>query len=324
MNEVFPIELTISQRIVHINSVEELRDVLNKVMRKQVFLKFGIIQMIGFKPIGAVFFDKKQINFKLTKALCDIHGVYTETPKQLAFRNNAKKQIDNYLQFIIDVTIAQRSTGIILTNNSFSVRETDRIEDSESFFTQDEIAKIFQKISTPHIRFLCKDFISNFKELHKIALIYYHKYGGYLLTFLLSLPTVKFADKQCYEIRDYHKGNYLIPTLIIKTQATGKEITICFYPPIVRTNAYSSVATLISSSNQVLGEITMKGIIVPKIETFKSILSLFAKAISGGVSIFSGVEFGAKCLYCKLPLEDPASIKRGYGKTCADKFNLPY
>ncbi len=324
MNELFPIELTISQKIVLINSVAQLRGILKSVMIKQMYLKYGVKDIIGYKFIGAVFFDKKQIRFKLTNVHCENDGRFSEKFEQFLVRNNAKEQIDNYLKFIIDCAKAKQSSGITLTDNIFSDRELYKIEEIETIFTDDEIVKIFQKISTPHTRFLCKYFIPNLKELHKIAMIYYAQYGGHLLTFLLSLPPIQFADKQCYEIKDYHRANYLIPTLTIKTLTTGTEITICFYPAIRRTNRYSSVASLINPSKQVLGEITTKGVIVPKNETYKSRLSLFAKAITDRVSIFSGVEFGTKCLYCKLPLEDPISIKWGYGKTCADKFDLPY
>lgn len=322
--DVFPIELIVARKVTKINSNPKLRKVLAKVMWKQGCTKYNVRSINGKKFIGAVFYNNKQVKFKLGDVMFTDDDRFAETLEEFFVRNHAKKQINDYFAYIKECEAAKKNCKISLSENVFSNRDPNYLEGIETIFTNEEIKKIFQKISTPHTRFLCKNFIANLKELHSLAMIYYSYYGGHLLTFLMSLPPIQFADKRCFEVKNYERTTYLIPTLTVKTLRNNGEMTIVFYPALKRGNSFNSVATLINSSKQTIGEINSEGLIVPANRRFNPILSLFAKVVNDKVKISSGIEFGNNCLYCNLPLEDPISIQRGYGKTCAERFDLPY
>lgn len=322
MNEIFPIELTIGGKSVSVQTVEELRRKLDDSFWCQAYSRMGVTAIGKHKTNISTKFQNRYIKYKLTDQIRDRQGNLAEKPQDYINRHKPKEQIEKKINYIIECCKAQLHP-IILPENIFANRTAKFFDNVKSIFTYEEIKHIFQKISTPHIRYLCKEFNSNLTELHKIAMAYYNHYGGHLLTFLLKLPPVRFADERCFQIRDYHNRGYLIPTITLQNLTARNEMRIYFYPAIERNNRFC-VASIQNSSGTEIGEITVDGKIVPKNTEVRPSLSLFARNIPGNISLFSGAEIGTKCLYCNLPLEDPLSIKWGYGKTCADNYGLPY
>jgi hypothetical protein len=61
----------------------------------------------------------------------------------------------------------------------------------------------------------------------------------------------------------------------------------------------------------------------PSLKYMSATLLLYFGKNANQEIFYFGQETG-NCSYCKKPLEDPISLYWGYGKTCAQKINLPW
>ncbi len=151
----------------------------------------------------------------------------------------------------------------------------------------------------------------------------YTKYGGYVLSFLLSLPELTFGNQNSKLLTKRFSYQGEIPSLKIRIQ-NGTEYFMSFHEPRKRVGKASTVATVYNKAKRIVeGHLTMQGYLEARIQSEKVSLHLFVDNLKKPTTIFSGVELG-RCIYCNQELTDNKSLRNGYGRDCAENLGLGY
>ncbi|MBK7040940.1 MAG: hypothetical protein IPH46_10865 [Bacteroidetes bacterium] len=102
--------------------------------------------------------------------------------------------------------------------------------------------------------------MENLSELHFLAMKCYKKYGGYLISFILSLPVMKFGNKEGIPFikKESHDGS--ISSFAIKFKNQTDEYFFVFYPAKQITDKAKAIATIFNKSKRkVEGTISKEG-----------------------------------------------------------------
>jgi hypothetical protein len=214
---------------------------------------------------------------------------------------------------------------VLFSNNIFENRKQRFLTESfGSLFDDASALELCNKLSSPFIRTLLKNPISNKIEIHKIAMKCYEKYGGHVVSFILSLPKLQFGNYNSKTIvaKTSYQGE--IPSLKIKFLKQNLEYFLCFYEPKKRVGRETTVASIFNNTQKkVEGFLTYTGYIEYRINKENISLKLFLENINNHKIISCSIESG-RCINCKRDLTDTNSLRVGYGKDCANDLGIPY
>jgi hypothetical protein len=309
MNLVFKID----HEVIVVDTEEILRKVLKQVINTEVLKIINVIEFQGVKVKHNIFFDDKQLRIEIPKVKPGQDEKSYLEENKTKIQKILDKEISKFLRIDEDQVFVEK----VLTIDLFAKRKRKKLYGNlYTIFNDDEVKNISAKLNHPHVRHLLESADKNIIELHEISMAYYNKYGGSILTYLMSLPKVSFSKKDCYEIKSHRRGSYLLPKLIFKKN--NEEIILCFYPP----TQSNYIGTILNGNNfEKLGKISKSGKIFSTSKKFTPKLTLFINPNT--FEIFSGAEYG-NCIICNKELKVPKSINMGYGEICAYHIGLPY
>ncbi len=303
------------QGLCTINTMDELNKIIDSVMLLELLKLFIYINYKGLPVRRYIKFQGNYLRIKLPLPLNnESEQAYCERTK--IERGQIRKQLIRNIITISDQKEFQQIS--ICDNDPFSGREFKILQNNiETIFEDDEVQRIADKLNHPHVRFIRKkDFNEHRAELHEIIMKYYQIYGGNILSFLLRIPKIEFSKKDCYEIKDFRQGSFLLPKLVFKKK-TEDEILFCFYPPI----STGETCSIFNKAKKSVGKLYKSGILQSTNSLFSADLTFYINPVSG--QVYSGTEYN-NCIFCNHIIDTPSSIKWGYGPICAQNFYLPY
>jgi Family of unknown function (DUF6011) len=126
-----------------------------------------------------------------------------------------------------------------------------------------------------------------------------------------------------------HDANIKRPRLVLS--AGDQDIRLSIAGPSSRTPGYVIVTSpeRAFSERRFLGRIGPDGVFEPSLTVDPEAQTAIVAALQAmaldpaGTAAAYGKLMGS-CCFCGLPLSDGKSLAVGYGKTCAQKYNLPY
>ena len=160
--------------------------------------------------------------------------------------------------------------------------------------------------------FTAEDRVAAEKYLSKLK----DKYGSDFLMHLTELPIKPFSMKTVKRLFD------------AMSKTKGEIVRLTFDGSKIYEFKLKDDAVIVSRDNKVVSKIDREG----RVNFISSATD--EKYISATLMLFYGrnhneelIYFGQQtgtCSFCRKPLEDPISVFWGYGKTCAETFNLPW
>jgi hypothetical protein len=196
--------------------------------------------------------------------------------------------------------------------------------DFQTIFTDIEAILLCEKLSTPFIRKLLLDKINNIKYLHQIAMKCFNKYGGSIISFLLNLPIIDFGRQTSKILNEEKDYDGTIPALRLKFYKNGDEYIISFKENKPKGSKEKYGYVFNKTKNITEGYITFLDYIENKMAKENLKIRLFIDEIHNRTPIiYCGVNYG-HCINCKKELNDPISLKVGYGKECSKTLGIDY
>ncbi len=329
VGDIFFLNLT-SHFTSELQLKESIKSGLKAVIQQYYIVKYLKVNFFfknapNFKPKLYFEFDIDETTFRID------FPPFNYTPNKKAPYESLFQYVDIYRAYFdkeIDNIISQvgdfEGSSIKLTDNIFEKIKPRLIDERlETVFKDIQAVQLCRKISSPFTRIILQNATNNILEIHQIAMKCFNKYGGHIITFLLSLPELKFANQKPSFLTNHLQYNGEIPSLKIKIQ-NGTEYFICFHQPKKRLGKQTTVAIIYNKKSRTTeGHLTMQGYIETRIQAERMTLHIFVENIKKPTSIFSGVELG-RCIYCNQELTDIKSLRNGYGKDCAQTYNLNY
>lgn len=326
-------DINVRERTTHFTSETELRDTIKSGLRATLDDYYRETFLIIRKGKSKVFDSFVEIDIDET--------VFQIQFPPFAFQFNDKELVENleiywnrnrdYFLGEIEAIIASVKRGdfkcfssIKLTENIFeSVKPYSISEGLETVFSNKQAIQLCRKIFSPFTRIILKNPANNIIAIHQIAMKAYTKYGGYVLSFLLSLPELTFGNQNSKLLTKRFSYQGEVPSLKIRIQ-NGTEYFMSFHEPRKRFGKASTVATVYNKAKRIVeGHLTIQGYLEARIQSEKVSLHLFVDNLKKPTTIFSGVELG-RCIYCNQELTDNKSLRNGYGRDCAENLGLDY
>lgn len=234
---------------------------------------------------------------------------------------------DKQINSIIKDIKAGRNTfnSVLLCDNLFENKKPIILSENFATYFDDITAlELCNKLSTPFIRSILKNPISNKLEIHRIAMKCYEKYGGHIVSFILSLPKLQFGKSDSKTVITKTKYEGEIPSLKIKFLKHNIEYFLCFYEPRKRIGKETTVASLFNKTQtKIEGFLTYSGYIEHRINNESISLKFFIENVDNKQLVSCSVEPG-RCINCNKELTDTSSLKVGYGRNCAKELGIPY
>lgn len=289
-----------------------------------------------------------------------LSGLYTRpfTPHTLLHREELTAVLTRYgkpdlIQNVeivdaINLPSARRTSGddimLLFEKNQFEqVQQTvvyNRLR-VESHFSDGQAVIICSKMADSYARALAARYrqLSDTEyiqasidryQLHYLAEKAWRHYGGFILTFLYQLRSLKFSNRQAYILqpdKNLASIDADFPALTFANRR-GEEYTLVFHLvpglPVKNPSARVSVFSYRSGRGKMLGAIDksghmldLQGSMLDKLYQADSSLLIFCNYMKGSrqLEFFTGVESG-KCFVCSRPLTEPLSVRYGIGPVC--------
>ena len=304
---------------------------------KELSVSFSTLQNY-LRKIGQVIESpNERIVYETELLLNDIHN-------QKSNLLEGEHQLDSFFSKVLPIEFSQKnpfeseqiaiiSSNDIFTNRLLSKTIINSIE-FESYFTDYEAFIICQGLEDRHAKHIAREYFknpqdsTNIIEAHEIAKTTYEKYGGQLLSYIISLPPLPFKAvnaTQVFNEIDKRRQTQDFPILRIayKNQDNQNEkIQISFYAETDNQGWKLNEDVLIvknRTTRKTIMKISRNGLVIPESNS-KQVLPVlqvfirFAKNTRETLVNY-GLETG-ECAICGRELTDSKSIIRGMGPVC--------
>jgi hypothetical protein len=213
-------------------------------------------------------------------------------------------------------------------NNSIQLKDDFKLRElvqttmgTQTIFEENEVLKLCRRISSPFVRNVLSKRPYDFELLHKIAMKCYNKYGGAIISFLMSLPELNFgnynANKFSLDPADFDGSLY---TFNIKIGDNGALYNFIFHHN--HKGLQNEVITIRNSTRKIIeGFLTLDGYYHYRLQNDSLNPLFFLDKMNGSLKLYAGIHEG-NCLNCGKPLTDPQSLRVGYGPTCAKDLGI--
>jgi hypothetical protein len=194
--------------------------------------------------------------------------------------------------------------------------------DIETIFTDSEVVKLCERLASPFIRKLCMNHVKNKDLLHQAAMKCYKKYGGYVISFLLSLPKLTFANNLASKANiTIEEFDGLIHSFNIQFDKGTPAYKFNFnYNFSLIKNEVITIRNSIRGVTE--GYITLDGYYKYRLDSESLNPLFFIDNMNNSTSTFyAGIEEG-NCINCGRPLNDPNSLRIGHGPDCAKNLGI--
>jgi hypothetical protein len=177
---------------------------------------------------------------------------------------------------------------------------------------ESEPRKLASRFVNNQNKFTSDDRVNAEKYLFKLK----EKYGPNFLIYLTEIPEKPFSLKTVNRLFD------------AMSKSKGEVVRIAFDGSNICELKLKDHYITISRGNKVISKIDHAGHVNfissgSEEKYISATLMLYYARNQNEELIYYGQQTGT-CSFCRKPLEDPISIYWGYGKTCADNFNLPW
>jgi hypothetical protein len=248
-------------------------------------------------------------------------------PKENGIRNENEMPIlyDTIRTFIETLV---KSSEIFRYDMKSEISKNEQLlllKPSESIVLNDfQLYTLLGRLKEPRARELANNFEKNGNfflknekaESREFLTILIEKFGPEFLIKLVEIPKKPFGEKTVNRLFESIKKKGGQTINLTFDGINNFEFNLVDDSLVVTQNK-TNIAT-ISDSGEL--KFTTDS---PKLKYMSATLLLYFGINANREILYFGQETGT-CSYCKKPLEDPISLYWGYGKTCAQKINLPW